>query len=104
MKATGSAKRRLTAKPRQAKTIEGSLAERVQSALAWLKRHATKATRDGMARYAIPSDNAYGVAMKDIKALGATLGRDQALAAALWATGVYEARMLASFRRRPCNS
>ena len=96
MKATGSAKRRVAAKPRQAKTIEGSLDERVQSALAWLKRHATKATRDGMARYAIPSDNAYGVAMKDIKALGATLGRDQALAAALWATGVYEARMLAS--------
>ena len=50
MKATGSAKRRVTAKPRQTKTIEGSLDERVQSALAWLKRHATKATRDGMAR------------------------------------------------------
>jgi 3-methyladenine DNA glycosylase AlkD len=50
-----------------------------------------------MARYAIPSDHAYGVAMKDIKALGKTLGRDQALAVALWDTGVYEARMLASF-------
>ena len=50
-----------------------------------------------MARYAIPSDHAYGVAMKDIKALGKTLGRNQALAVALWDTGVYEARMLASF-------
>ena len=50
-----------------------------------------------MARYAIPSDHAYGVAMKDIKALGKTLGRNQPLAVALWATGVYEARMLASF-------
>ena len=50
-----------------------------------------------MARYSIPSDHAYGVAMKDIKALGKTLGRNQALAVALWATGVYEARMLASF-------
>ena len=74
-----------------------SLEEQVQSALAWLKSHSTKATRDGMARYAIPSDHAYGVAMKDIKALGKILGRNQALAAALWATGVYEARMLASF-------
>jgi 3-methyladenine DNA glycosylase AlkD len=73
------------------------LDDRVRSALAWLKRHATKATRDGMARYAIPSDRAYGVAMKDIKTLGSSLGRDQALAAALWGTGVYEARMLASF-------
>jgi 3-methyladenine DNA glycosylase AlkD len=50
-----------------------------------------------MARYAIPSDQAYGVAMKDITALGTALGRNHALAIALWATGVYEARMLASF-------
>jgi len=97
MKPTGSAKRRAAAGPPQTGTANESLDARVKSALAWLKRHATKATRDGMARFAIPSDNAYGVAMKDIKALGATLGRDQALAAALWATGVYEARMLASF-------
>jgi 3-methyladenine DNA glycosylase AlkD len=70
---------------------------RVQAALVALKGRASQATRDGMARFAIPSDHAYGVAMKDIKALGKTLGRDQALAAALWDTGVYEARMLASF-------
>src|SRR6188474_3128308 len=74
-----------------------SLAEQVEFALVWLQRHSTKATLDGMARYAIPSDRAYGVAMKDIKALGKTIGRDQPLAVALWATGVYEARMLASF-------
>jgi 3-methyladenine DNA glycosylase AlkD len=74
-----------------------SIEQRVGSALKALKGRASKATRDGMARYAIPSDHAYGVAMKDIKALGKTLGRDQALAAALWDTGVYEARMLASF-------
>jgi 3-methyladenine DNA glycosylase AlkD len=73
------------------------IAERVELALAWLKRHSTKATRDGMARYAIPSDDAYGVAMKDIKTLGTMLGRNQPLAVALWDTGVYEARMLASF-------
>jgi 3-methyladenine DNA glycosylase AlkD len=78
-------------------TSKRSVAEQVQSALTWLKRHSTRKTLDGMARYAIPSDHAYGVAMKDIKALGKTLGRNQPLAAALWATGVYEARMLASF-------
>ena len=50
-----------------------------------------------MARYAIPSDHAIGVAMRDIKALGKTIGRNHDLAAALWKTGVYEARMLASF-------
>jgi 3-methyladenine DNA glycosylase AlkD len=74
-----------------------SIEDQVASALAWLQGHATRATLGGMARYAIPSDHAYGVAMKDIKALSKTLGRDQALAAALWRTGVYEARMLTSF-------
>jgi len=74
-----------------------SLDADVQSALAWLKRHSTRATLEGMARYAIPSDKALGVAMKDIKALGRKLGRNHELAAALWDTGVYEARMAASF-------
>src|ERR671912_64797 len=71
--------------------------DQVQFALAWLKRRSTRVTLEGMARYAIPSAHAYGVAMRDIKALGQTLGRSQPLAVALWATGVYEARMLASF-------
>ena len=74
-----------------------SVQDQVEFALAWLKRHRTKATLEGMARYAIPADHAYGVAMRDIKALGTILGRDQPLAIALWATGVYEARMLTSF-------
>lgn len=69
----------------------------LRRALAWLKSHATKVTLDGMARYAIPSDRALGVAMRDIKALGKQLGRNQELAAELWKTGVYEAHMLASF-------
>jgi 3-methyladenine DNA glycosylase AlkD len=74
-----------------------SIDEEVQAALQWLKSHATRATLDGMARFAIPSDKAYGVSMKDIKALGKKLGRNHELAIALWATEVYEARMLASF-------
>lgn len=78
-------------------TSKRSVPDQVQFALTWLQRHRTKATLEGMARYAIPSDHAYGVAMRDIKALGTILGRNQPLARALWATGVYEARMLASF-------
>jgi len=78
-----------------------SLDDQVESALVWLKKHSTRATRDGMARYAIPSDNAYGVAMKDIKALGKQLGQRNDLAIALWNTGVYEARMLTSFVADP---
>jgi 3-methyladenine DNA glycosylase AlkD len=67
-----------------------------QTALTLLKRHATQSTRDGMARYGIPSDHALGVPMNKIQQVALQLGRDHALAAALWATGVYEARLLAS--------
>ena len=73
----------------------------VDSVLAWLKRHSSKATRDGMARYGLPSDNALGVSVGDIRDLGKLLGRDHDLALALWETGVYEARMLTSFVDQP---
>jgi hypothetical protein len=46
-----------------------SLQDEVQSALKWLKSHSTKSTLEGMARYAIPSDKALGVAYKDMKVL-----------------------------------
>jgi 3-methyladenine DNA glycosylase AlkD len=83
--------------PARAITPAITIEEQVAVALAWLEDHSCNSTLEGMARYAIPSDHAYGVAMKDIKSLGKTLGRDQLLAEALWKTGVYEARMLASF-------
>jgi len=75
--------------------------EQVQEALKWLKRNATKATRDGMARYAIPSDKALGVSMSTIQKLAKQLGRNHALAAALWETDVYEARTLAAYVEEP---
>lgn len=79
------------------KARKASLEDEVQSALKWLKSHSTRATLDGMARYAIPSNKAFGVAMRDMKVLGKKLGRNHELAAALWDTGVYEARMVCSF-------
>ncbi len=84
-------------KPRASEGTQKPIGDRVQAALAWLKKHSDKATLNGMARYAIPSDHALGVPMRDIKALGKELGINQELAEALWDTGVYEARMLASF-------
>jgi 3-methyladenine DNA glycosylase AlkD len=77
------------------------MAEEVKSALAWLKRNSTKATLDGMARYAIPSRKAFGVAMRDIQSLAKQLGRNHELAGALWDTGWYEARMLAAYVEEP---
>jgi 3-methyladenine DNA glycosylase AlkD len=78
-----------------------SLDDEVASAITWLKRHSTKHSLDGMARYAIPSDNALGVSVSDIRVLAKRLGRNHELAAALWDTGVYEARMLTAFVDEP---
>ena len=69
----------------------------VDSVVARLKRLGTKKTRDAMARYAIPCDNAFGVSVGKIRDTGKQLGRNHDLAQALWDTGWYEARMLAAF-------
>ena len=50
-----------------------------------------------MARYNIPSDRAFGVPMRQIQALARQLGRDHGLAGELWASGWYEARLLAAY-------
>jgi len=69
----------------------------VDSVVARLKRLGTKKHRDAMSRYAIPSDNAFGVSVGKIRDMGKQLGRNHDLAQALWDTGWYEARMLAAF-------
>jgi 3-methyladenine DNA glycosylase AlkD len=69
--------------------------------LARLKRLGTKRVRDGMARYGIPSDKAFGVSVGAMRQLAKRLGRNHELAVALWDTGWYEARMLASFVDEP---
>lgn len=70
---------------------------RAADAVASLKKLGSKAGRDGMARYGLPSTKAFGVPMNQIQKLAKSLGRDHDLAAALWDTGWYEARLLASY-------
>jgi 3-methyladenine DNA glycosylase AlkD len=70
-------------------------------ALAWLEKNGSKAGRDGMARFNIPSDKAFGVPMNRIQALAKELGRDHALAQALWDSDRYEARLLAAYVDEP---
>lgn len=69
--------------------------------LAALERLGTARNRAGMARYGIVAKRVFGVSVADLRQLARTLGRDQALARALWATGWYEARLLAAFVGEP---
>jgi 3-methyladenine DNA glycosylase AlkD len=73
----------------------------VANVLAWLEKHSSAATREGMARYGIPSDNASGVTVADLRRLAKQIGRNHQLALALWETGSYEARMLTPFIDEP---
>jgi 3-methyladenine DNA glycosylase AlkD len=79
------------------KTMAKVVPRNVNSAIAALKGLATKATLDGMARYGIPSDNAFGVPVNVIQKLAKQLGHDHDLAEELWQSGHYEARMLAAY-------
>lgn len=69
---------------------------RVRDALDWLRANSAAKTREEMApRYGIVTDRAFGVSMAGMQVLARRLGRDHALAQALWETGWYEARMVA---------
>ena len=75
--------------------------ETVREVLSWLERRGSKRNREGMARYGIVAPKVFGVSMATMKGLTKKLGRDHDLAAALWATGWYEARILCSFVDEP---
>lgn len=90
-----------TAKRATRKDAPGDSERDVGGVVASLRRLATRNTLEGMARYAIPSARAFGVSMADMKVLAKRLGRDHELAAGLWETGWYEARMLATLVDEP---
>jgi 3-methyladenine DNA glycosylase AlkD len=69
--------------------------------LAWLERRGSRRVVKEMARYGIPSDGAFGVPMGTLLKLAKRLGKDHALATALWESGRYEARLVAALVGEP---
>jgi len=91
-----------TAGPKRARAELPSLEARRDETLAALKQEAKPAIRDSMGpKYGIHTDKAFGVSMASMKALAKRIGKDHALAATLWDTGWYEARMLACMIDEP---
>jgi 3-methyladenine DNA glycosylase AlkD len=72
-----------------------------EEVIARLERMGTRATRDGMARYGLPSDKAFGVPVGKMRQYAKDIGRSHELAAALWKAGWYESRMMAAFVDEP---
>jgi len=81
--------------------VSPSVDRQLRDAVAWLKRTGTKKGRDGMARYGLPSDTAFGVPVGRLQAYAKTLGRNHELALALWESGSYEARLLTAYVGEP---
>jgi len=73
----------------------------VPEVMAWLKRTGSPKAAAGLARYGLPTDNAYGISVAALRAYAKRIGRDHQLALKLWRTGSLDARILASFLGEP---
>jgi len=74
---------------------------KVREALAWLSAHSTPKDVANLEHFGINAKNALGVSMANLQVLAKRVGPNHELAAALWKTGCYEARMLASLIDEP---
>ncbi len=55
----------------------------------------------GMARYGINTTNTLGISIYTLREIAKEIGKDDALADELWASGIHEARILASYIADP---
>lgn len=70
--------------------------DRARSLLRSLEELADQSRLEGMARFGIDTRTALGVTVTELRRLARGPGKDHALAADLWASGIHEARILAS--------
>jgi 3-methyladenine DNA glycosylase AlkD len=73
----------------------------VNDVLKQLKAKGTAHDLANLKKFGIAASKPIGVSMKNLQAVARDVGRDHALAEALWKTGHYEARMLASLVDEP---
>jgi 3-methyladenine DNA glycosylase AlkD len=69
--------------------------------LAELHAHAEPSRLEGMARVGIRTERALGVSIPGLRSLAKRIGVDHRIASELWATGIHEARILASMIEDP---
>lgn len=69
--------------------------------IANLKQHTNAGAVEDMARFGIKPAHALGISIPTLRKLAKEIGRNQALAVALWASGIHEARILASMIAEP---
>lgn len=80
---------------------ERPAAFQLAAVLQWLHAQANPDVREGLKRYAIPTEHALGIKVDVLRRYARTLGRNQVLAESLWGSAIYEARLLAIFVMPP---
>lgn len=78
-----------------------SLAGEVAALLVTLEKAGTQRDRDNLGRFGIDAPKAFGVSMKNLDVIAKPYRKRHELALALWETGWYEARMLATLVDEP---
>jgi len=73
----------------------------LDDALQLLRSHARPGELDGMARFGIDVEGRLGVSVPSLRGIAKTLGRDHALALALWDSGIPDAQILAGLVAEP---
>lgn len=73
----------------------------VKQILGELKKHGSERNREGMARYGINVDKAFGVNVPVMRKLAKKIGNNHQLALKLWESGYHEARHVASMIADP---
>ncbi len=80
------------------------MTRREKQILSRLKELGRPAALPGMAHYGIDTENAFGVAVPELRRMAKEIGQDHPLALALWRSGVHEARLLASMIAVPADT
>lgn len=80
-----------------------SPASTAEEIVAYLRTLASEENRAGMARFGIATDRALGIPNAVLNPIARQVKRDHARALALWATGIREARILATATDEPAN-
>jgi 3-methyladenine DNA glycosylase AlkD len=73
----------------------------VDAIVAELRRLGTKRNVEGMARYGIRAEKAFGVSKPKLDELARKIGKNHSLGLALWATGIHDAKILAGLISEP---
>src|SRR5689334_5770442 len=78
-----------------------STAMTLRDVIAWLERTGSPKAAAGLARYGLPTENAYGISVGTLRAYAKKIGEDHELAMQLWKSGSLDAQLLASFLANP---